>query len=229
MYAIVAAALAVLVFVIVGPFTLASTGAWILAAVAAVAFAWAFTSYSRRTGLQVALVGLIAALMIFTVRAGVLSSLDQGGIPASEASYSPGLSQNDHGALPVELLVYTQTSGDIPILVDKLAQYAKQTGKGVDQPVVVDSVDGYTWPWAWYLRNYTDVQYANIAQGYTAAGRRRALHRLAGRGQPQPRRWLQPRRPVPPSPLVPGGLSRHERHLLDPRLLQRPLLEDAAE
>jgi predicted membrane-bound mannosyltransferase/sugar lactone lactonase YvrE len=167
MYAIVAAALSVIVFVIVGPFTLASAGAWILAAVAAVAFGWAFTSYSRRTGVQVALVGAIAALMIFTVRAGVLSSLDQSGIPASEASYSAGLSQNDHGALPVELLVYTQTSGDIPILVSKLEQYAKQTGKGVNQPVVVDSVDGYTWPWAWYLRNWTNVQYATITQGYT--------------------------------------------------------------
>ena len=166
MYAVIAAALSVLVFVIVGPFTLASTGAWILAAVAAVAFVWAFSSYSRRTGLQVALVGLIAALMIFTIRAGVLSSLDQADVNAAEASYSPGLSQDDHGALPVELLVYTQTSGDIPILVNKLEQYGRQTGKGVHQPVVVDSVDGFTWPWAWYLRNYTDVQYATITQGY---------------------------------------------------------------
>jgi hypothetical protein len=104
--------------------------------------------------------------MIFTIRAGVLSSLDQADVNAAEASYSPGLSQDDHGALPVELLVYTQTSGDIPILVNKLEQYGRQTGKGVHQPVVVDSVDGFTWPWAWYLRNYTDVQYATITQGY---------------------------------------------------------------
>ncbi|MBF6599474.1 MAG: TIGR03663 family protein [Dehalococcoidia bacterium] len=166
LYAIVATALSVLVFVIVGPFTLASTGAWILAAVAAVAFFWAFSSYSRRTGLQVALVGLIAALMIFTIRAGVLSSLDQADVSASVAGYSPGLSQDDKGALPVELLVYTQTSGDIPILVDKLAAYGRQTGKGVNQPVVVDSVDGFTWPWAWYLRNYKNVQYTTITQGY---------------------------------------------------------------
>ena len=126
----IAAALSVLVFVIVGPFSLASAGAWILAAVAAVAFVWAFTSYSRRTALQVAIVGLIAALMIFTLRAGVLSSLDQADVNAAEASYSPGLSQDDHGALPVELLVYTQTSGDIPILVNKLEQYGSQTGQG---------------------------------------------------------------------------------------------------
>ena len=166
LYAIVAAALSVLVFVIVGPFSLASAGGWILAVVAAIAFLWAFSSYSRRTGLQVALVGLVAALMIFTIRAGVLSSLDQGGVNPAYASYSPGLSQNDHGALPVELLVYTQTSGDIPILVDKLAQYARENGKGLTQPVVVDAVDGYTWPWAWYLRNYKNVQYPTITQGY---------------------------------------------------------------
>jgi predicted membrane-bound mannosyltransferase/sugar lactone lactonase YvrE len=166
MYAIIAAALSVLVFVIVGPASLASAGAWILAAVAAVSFVWAFTSYSRRTGLQVALVGLVAALMIFTIRAGVLSSLDQADVNTALADYSPGLSQDDHGALPVELLVYTQTSGDIPILVNKLAAYARQTGQGHKQPVVVDSVDGFTWPWAWYLRNYKNVSYASIGQGY---------------------------------------------------------------
>ncbi|MDE3096005.1 MAG: TIGR03663 family protein [Chloroflexota bacterium] len=166
LYAIVAAALCVLVFIIVGPFRLASAGGWILAVVAAAAFLWAFMSYSRRTAMQVALVGLVAALTVFTIRAGVLASLEQGGVNPAEASYSPGLSTNDHGALPVELLVYTQTSGDIPILVDKLEQYARQTGKGKAQPVVVDSVDGFTWPWAWYLRRYTAVQYVGITQGY---------------------------------------------------------------
>ncbi len=165
-YAVVAATLSVFVFVIVGPFSLAAAGAWILAVVAAVAFVWAFTSYSPRTGVQVAVVGIIAALAVFTLRAGVLASLNQSNVPETEAAYSPGLSHDDHGALPVEVLVYTQTSGDIPILRDKLAQYAKQTGLGLNQPVVVDSVDGFTWPWAWYLRNYKDVAYTSITSGY---------------------------------------------------------------
>ncbi|HZP56422.1 MAG TPA: flippase activity-associated protein Agl23 [Dehalococcoidia bacterium] len=165
-YAALAAALAVLVFVVVGPFTLASAGAWILVVVAAAGCWWAYTSYSKFTAAQVALVGLVAALGIFTIRAGVLSSLDQGGVNPALADYSPGLSTNDHGALPVELLVYTQTSGDIPILRDMIDRYAKETGLGKNTPIVVDSSDGLTWPWAWYLREYKSVAYTGISQGY---------------------------------------------------------------
>lgn len=166
-YAAAAAALSVLVFVLVGPFAPASFGAWALAVIAAVAVWWAFNGYSRRTAMQVALVGAIAAFMVFTLRAGVLASW---GHPDNPYVGQPGdVATRDYGEVPTELLVYTQTSGDIPVLFKKLEKYAKETGKGYNQPVVVDSSDGFTWPWAWYLRRYKSVNYTNVGSGFQPA------------------------------------------------------------
>ena len=77
------------------------------------------------------------------------------------------MAKRDHGDVPIELLVYTQTSGDIPVLQEQIDKAARESGLGKKLPIVVDSVDGYTWPWAWYLRDYTAVSYATISQGYT--------------------------------------------------------------
>ena len=56
--------------------------------------------------------------------------------------------------VPVEMLVYTQSAPDIPQIMAKIDQLAAETGKGKDLKIVVDSADGYSWPWAWYLRDY---------------------------------------------------------------------------
>ncbi|HYM14994.1 MAG TPA: hypothetical protein VEZ14_05505, partial [Dehalococcoidia bacterium] len=165
LYAAIASALAILVFVIIGWRSPASIGGWILVAVAAVSVYWAYGGYSRRTALQVALVGFVAALSVFTLRAGILASWGHPNI--NPAYIDSSLQTTDHGEVPDELLVYTQTSGDIPALAQKIADYAKQTGKGKNLPIAVDSVDGYTWPWAWYLRNYHNVSYATMTSGYT--------------------------------------------------------------
>jgi len=163
-YAAIASALAILVFVIIGWRSLASTGGWILVLVACVSVYWAYTGYSRRTAVQVALVGFVAAAGVFTLRAAVLASW---GHPDNTTYIDSVLTKSDHGEVPDELLVYTQTSGDIPALANKIADYAKQTGKGLDLPIAVDSADGYTWPWAWYLRDYRKVSYAGMDASYT--------------------------------------------------------------
>ncbi len=61
--------------------------------------------------------------------------------------------------IPVEMLVYTQTAPDIPDIMNNIERLAEETGKGSDISVRVDSSDGYSWPWAWYLRNYRNVSY----------------------------------------------------------------------
>jgi len=164
LYAAVASALCILVFVIVGPFAPASAGGWLLVVVAAVAVYWAYSGYSRKTAMQVALVGGCAALSVFSLRAGILASF---GHPDLSPSIMDTLARKDHGDVPVELLVYTQTSGDIPILRDKIGQYAKESGQDKNVSIVVDSTEGYTWPWAWYLRDYTKVSWTGITAGYT--------------------------------------------------------------
>ncbi len=161
LFAGIAAALSITVFIRVGPFTPASAGGWLLAAVAASAVYWAYSGYSRRTAMQVALLGAVAAFSVFSLRAGILASWGHPNSP-----YKSDLAKRDWGETPDELLVYTQTSGDIPVLRDLVEKYARETGKGLDVPVVVDSADGFTWPWAWYLRDYKKVTYTSIGANY---------------------------------------------------------------
>src|SRR5207249_3350859 len=42
----------------------------------------------------------------------------------------------------------------------------KKSGMGLNLPVVVDGSDGFSWPWAWYLRDYHAVSYVNVTPGY---------------------------------------------------------------
>ena len=160
-YAAIASALAVLVFVIVGPLSLASLGGWILAIVAGVSVYWAYSGYSRKTAYQVAMVGAVAAFAVFSVRAGVLASWGHPNNP-----YKGDVATRDYGDVPDELLVYTQTSGDIPVLRDSIDKAARDSNLGLNMPIVVDSVDGYTWPWAWYLRDYKQVSYTTVGANY---------------------------------------------------------------
>ena len=168
-YAALASALSILVFIIVGPFQVASIGGWILAAVAAAAVYWAFSGYSKKTAMQVAIVGLVAAFSMFSIRAAVLASWGHGGLTTKElGEFSAANDRRDHGDVPVELLVYTQTSGDIPTLMNKIDQFARDSGQGKNTKIVVDSTDGFTWPWAWYLRDYKNVEYPAIQPDYQA-------------------------------------------------------------
>ncbi len=163
-YAAAASGLAVLVFVLVGPKSLASIGGWLLAIVAAAAVYWAYTAYSRKTAIQVAMVGFVAAMTVFTMRATVLASW---GHPNN--IYTGEVATRDYGEVPIELLVYTQTSGDIPVLVKEIEKAARESGQGENIPIVIDSADGFTWPWAWYLRDskFKNVTYTTIDAPYT--------------------------------------------------------------
>ena len=89
----------------------------------------------------------LAALLTLTVRAGVTLAYEN----------------ND---TPVELLVYTQTSPDIPMLRDRIDALADRSGLGHNLPIVVDNADSFAWPWAWYLRDYNSVSFANVDDDY---------------------------------------------------------------
>jgi DNA-binding beta-propeller fold protein YncE len=105
-------------------------------------------SEQGRAGLaRGALAVAVGALFTLTVRAGTMASFQ-------------------HGDTPVEMLVYTQTSPDIPNMRDRIDALAKESGMGRALPIVVDSVDGFSWPWAWYLRDYTNVQYLEVTSSF---------------------------------------------------------------
>jgi uncharacterized protein (TIGR03663 family) len=58
-----------------------------------------------------------------------------------------------NGDVPVEMLVYTQTSPDVGQVMSEIDRIAFRTGQGRDKvKVVYDS--GVSWPFEWYLRDY---------------------------------------------------------------------------
>ena len=68
-----------------------------------------------------------------------------------------------HGDTPYEALVYTQTSPDLPKILDDVQQYARQSGAGYSQPIVVNATDAFSWPWAWYLRDYHATSFVDLS------------------------------------------------------------------
>ena len=184
----------------------AAAGLIVAALLASSIYLWFKTGVSRGA----ALVGLSLALAMAAVA-----------VPSSfRASFA-------NADIPVEMLVYTQTSPDIPDIVDNIERLAEETGKGRDISIRVDSTDGYSWPWAWYLRNYNNVGYpcwSNDAgcQSLTqspeadvallAARNQPALARYFGRfqGQRYKHRWWFPEnyRDLTPDKLTSGLSSR---------------------
>jgi hypothetical protein len=90
-----------------------------------------------------------------------------------------------HPDTPIEPLIYTQTSADIPVIARQIEAYAAERG-GLDQlPVVVDSSESMSWPWAWYLRDFRQASYVDrIDPPALAPGAVLLLWNGTVRGQP---------------------------------------------
>lgn len=69
-----------------------------------------------------------------------------------------------NGDNPVEMLVYTQTSPDIVGVLRSMEKQAAASGDPTQVPITIDGSSGFTWPWAWYLRDYSRVGYASYDQ-----------------------------------------------------------------
>ena len=82
----------------------------------------------------------IAVLMFaFTVRAGVTLAFG-------------------HPDTPLEPLVYTQTTPEVPRLSRQIEAAAFDDPTNGQRPIYVDTTASLTWPWAWYLR-HLEVNY----------------------------------------------------------------------
>jgi predicted membrane-bound mannosyltransferase/streptogramin lyase len=132
---------------VVGDSTASSLIGWLLVGLVLGAIGAAYGRYGVQDAGRVALTAAVAVLLALTVRASTMASFQ-------------------HGDIPVEMLVYTQTSPDIPRIRDRIDAVARETGLGYNLPLVVDHTDGFSWPWAWYLRDYTSVQYAAVTPDY---------------------------------------------------------------
>ena len=121
----------------------------ILAALSVLALVVVGVVLARRIGTgtlaKIAAIPAVLVLLVLTVRASAM------------ASYN-------HGDVPVEMLVYTQTSPDIRTLAGEFRRANGFEGDDNGIAIDVDDTSGFTWPWAWYLRdsNRYHASYRNI-------------------------------------------------------------------
>jgi len=107
-----------------------------------------------------------------------------------------------HPDTPVEPLIYTQTSPDVPKLSRRIHELAAAHPEE-RLVVVVDDSDGASWPWAWYLRDLPGTTYTPssvlgttwhpgavlLALPDNVTG---TLRSQAGAGEPYVHRWWFP-------------------------------------
>jgi hypothetical protein len=156
------AATAAGILVTVGTRSSASTVGWLCMAGALVAVGWSARAISLQTAMRVGAGALAAMLLVFTARAAILASWGHPNLLDGQTT----LASSDKGDTPVELLVYVQASSDIPVIRDAIDQVAAVSGQGVNLPIIIDARDGYSWPWAWYLRKYENLSFPEIEAGF---------------------------------------------------------------
>ncbi len=121
----------------------------VILAAAAGAVAYAAWPLGRRASATVILTAVIGALGVFSV------------VTMYRASF-------ERGDNPRDLLIYTQSSGELAQVAREIDALAAASGKGFEMPIAVDSADSFAWPWAWYLRDYKNVSYVDFSTGVPA-------------------------------------------------------------
>lgn len=61
------------------------------------------------------------------------------------------------GDIPVDMLIYVQTSPDVTRVVEEIGLMSRESTGGLDMPIAYDS--GTSWPFQWYLRDYTQRRF----------------------------------------------------------------------
>ena len=113
-----------------------------LAALAAAAYL-AARRIGARNLISVSAVALFGLAMVVSVRASLI------------VSYS-------NADVPVEMLVYTQTSPDLARLAGLVEDKGVEAGDPSAVPITVDGTGGFHWPWRWYLRNHEQAGYISL-------------------------------------------------------------------
>ena len=84
----------------------------------------------------ISLLAVAGMLLVLSVRTGVMASYQNGDVP-------------------VEMIVYTQTSPDVTRLLESL----ERTNQDSTVEVAIDGTSGFSWPWAWYFRDTHSVHF----------------------------------------------------------------------
>jgi sugar lactone lactonase YvrE len=71
----------------------------------------------------------------------------------------------DHPDVPVEPLIYVQSTPDVPFIANEIDRISRQTGKGKEMNILLDNGWGdgdhesVAWPFEWYMRDYHNRRY----------------------------------------------------------------------
>jgi uncharacterized protein (TIGR03663 family) len=74
------------------------------------------------------------------------------------------------GANPTEMLIYVQTSQDVPNVVSDISQLSKRLTHGKSLQIGLDDSDVGGWPFIWYLRDYPSVTETSTFNGPACNG-----------------------------------------------------------
>jgi hypothetical protein len=121
---------------------------WWLLLVPALVIAGAAILYGLRAGWgragQTTLLALAGALLLFHIHAGWALAFQTGDVPK-------------------DMLIYVQSSPDVTRVQAELDEFSEQLTGGKHLPILYD--DSTSWPYQWYLRNYTNRQFFSCSSG----------------------------------------------------------------
>jgi uncharacterized protein (TIGR03663 family) len=124
----------------------------------------------QRLALAVLIAAVAGTLVYLAPRWGrqtVVSGIALGGLAILGAAYvrTSLLVTYDHPDVPVEPLIYVQSTPDVPWITNEIERIASQTGQGKDLKILLDNGWGdgdheaVSWPFEWYLRDYRNRRY----------------------------------------------------------------------
>jgi uncharacterized protein (TIGR03663 family) len=67
----------------------------------------------------------------------------------------------EDGANPTEMLIYVQTSQDVPNTISAISTLSHERFGGTSMPIGIDNSDVGGWPFQWYLRDYPNLFYTS--------------------------------------------------------------------
>ncbi|HYW90367.1 MAG TPA: flippase activity-associated protein Agl23, partial [Chloroflexota bacterium] len=124
----------------------------------------------QRLALAILVAGVVGGLVYLAPKWGrevVLPGIALGALAILGAAYvrTSLMVVYDHPDVPVEPLIYVQSTPDVPFISDEIDRIAQQTGKGKDMNILLDNGWGdgdhesVAWPFEWYLRDYHNRRY----------------------------------------------------------------------
>ncbi len=113
---------------------------------------------------QASYAAIVAGAAVFALQSGLLASWGHGDVPQLDRA----LALRDDGETPIELLQPSQTAPDVRQIRDAIARAGAVSGEGRQIKVIIDETHGFAPTWIWYLRDYPNLELANLAAKYEA-------------------------------------------------------------